>query len=917
MLAHGMGTSWHAIPTADLGPSLHGDATRGLTSIEAAARLRRDGPNRITVRRGRPLWALALAQFHAPLVYILLVAGAVMMVLGDTVDAAVIWGVVVANAAIGFLQEARAVKAIDGLSRALHVESWVIRDGIRSRVDAERLVRGDLVALESGDRVPADLRLLEVRDLQVDESSLTGESEPVAKDPSPLLADAVLADRRNMAHAGSLVTRGQGQGMVVAAGDSTELGRISEMLAHATEIATPLTRKLAAFSGLLLWVILAVAALAFAVGVWRGQPSADTFKAAVALAVGAIPEGLPAAVTIMLAVGVSRMAARQAIIRKLPAVEALGSTTVICSDKTGTLTRNQMTVQQVLAGGEHFRIEGVGYAPVGGIVGADGSTIAESPPALRATLLCAAGCNDARLVTKPEGPSIEGDPTEGALLVAAAKGGVLDSIAAWPRRNAIPFEPDRQWMATLHERQGPAGGGFVILVKGSVERVLDLCGTDRVRCMGPDGMTREVEASSVLRMAEAMASEGLRVLAMAWSERADAPVTLEPEDVPQGLVLLGLAGMLDPPRPEAMASVAACHAAGVRVKMITGDHAHTAARIAQLMGIAGSPDQPPHVLTGASMATMTDEALTEAAETTDVFARMTPEQKLRLVRALQTRHHVVAMTGDGVNDAPALRQADIGVAMGRTGTEVAKDAADMVLANDNFASIEAAVEEGRSVFSNLTKFIGWTLPTNVGEAFLLLTAILMGWPLPFQPVQALYINMVTAVLLGMPLIFEPRDPAIMHHPPRDPRRPLLTVELFMRVGFVSLLFGIASMLLFDWQLRRGADLATAQTTVVCTIVIAEIFYLFPTRALLQPAWSVPLFANRWLWAGILSMLGLQWAAMELPWMQTLFRMVPLDAEGWMMATVAGVAVLVLVELEKGARRWVAARRGGGRDPFEA
>ena len=778
-------------------------------------------------------------------------------------------------------------------------------------------MRGDLVVLEAGDRVPADLRLTEVRDLQMDESALTGESMPVAKDPSALPADTVLADRRNMAHAGSLVTRGQGQGMVVAAADSTELGRISEMLAQATEIATPLTRKLAAFSGLLLWVILAVAALAFGVGVLRGQPAADTFKAAVALAVGAIPEGLPAAVTIMLAVGVSRMAARQAIIRKLPAVEALGSTTVICSDKTGTLTRNQMTVQQVMAGGERYHIEGVGYATVGGIVGPDGSAITELPAALRAALLCAAGCNDARLVTEPEGPSIEGDPTEGALLVAAVKGGVLESIASWTRRDTIPFEPDRQWMATLHERPGPAGGGFMLLVKGSVERVLDLCGTGPVRCMGSDGRTRDTEASTILRDAEAMASQGLRVLAMAWSERSEAPVTLEPDDVPQGLVFLGLAGMLDPPRPEAVTSVAACRKAGVRVKMITGDHAHTAARIAQLMGIAGSADRLPHVLTGASMTTMTDEALPEAAENTDVFARMTPEQKLRLVRALQSRHHVVAMTGDGVNDAPALRQADIGVAMGRSGTEVAKDAADMVLADDNFASIEAAVEEGRSVFSNLTKFIGWTLPTNAGEAFLLLTAILMGWPLPFQPVQALYINMVTAVLLGMPLIFEPREAGIMHQPPRDPRRPLLTVELFMRVGFVSLLFGAASMLLFDWQLGRGSDLATAQTTVVCTIVIAEIFYLFPTRTLLQPAWSVPLFANRWLWAGILAMLGVQWAMMELPWMQGLFHMVPLDAASWMMATAAGVGVLVLVELEKGARRWVAARRGGRRDPFEA
>jgi magnesium-transporting ATPase (P-type) len=648
------------------------------------------------------------------------------------------------------------------------------------------------------------------------------------------------------------------------------------------------------------------------------------FKAAVALAVGAVPEGLPAAVTIMLAVGVSRMARKRAIIRKLPAVEALGSTTVICSDKTGTLTQNQMTVRAAWVpgpgrAGVEYEFTGSGYDPAGEVRpagGADtpGPARAADHPALRELLACGVLCNDAALVARDGQWEAHGDPTEAALVVAARKlaGADLsrDALdAGFPRLDAIPFESDRQYMATLH-RAGPGSGGGdagarVVYVKGSVERVLGMCAC----AVDEDGNRMPLDHGAAHEAAAGLAARGLRVLALARADVDPGTNELAPGMVEGGLEFLGVQGMLDPPRPEAMHAVAACQRAGVRVKMITGDHALTAATIAGMIGIDGASaptDAGPHtrarVLTGAEMASIADDHLPEQAEATAVFARMTPEQKLRLVRGLQSRGHIVAMTGDGVNDAPALRQADIGIAMGVAGTEVAKDAADMVLADDNFATIEAAVEEGRNVFSNLTKFIVWTLPTNGGEAFVILAAIVLGWPLPILPVHALYINMVTAILLGMPLIFEAREPGVMARPPRDPARPLLTFELFMRTGLVSLLLCAGSMGLFHWELARGMSEATARTAAVSVIVVGEIFYLFSSRALLRPAWAVPLFSNMWLWAGIAAMLGVQFAFAHVPASNRLFHTAPLDAGAWGRVLLAGAGVLLIVETEKAIRR---------------
>jgi cation-transporting ATPase F len=899
--------AWHALAPEDALRRLEVDPALGLTAADAERRLARDGPNRITARRALPWWRIAIAQFHAPLVYLLVLAGAVTLALGEYVDSAVIMGVVLVNAVVGFIQEQRAVKAIDALARSMAIETTVLRDGVRHRIDASDLCAGDIVVLEPGDRVPADARLVRARDLTVDESMLTGESHAVSKSTAATGESTVLADRQGMAYAGSLVVRGSGHALVVAIADATEIGRISGMIASAEEIATPLTRKIAALSHLLLWVILAIAGLAFGLGVLRGEPMADMFKAAVALAVGAIPEGLPAAVTIMLAVGVSRMASRRAIIRKLPAVEALGSVTVICSDKTGTLTRNEMTVAAVVAGGVRFDVSGTGYGREGAFL-VDGAGVeVEGYPGLVRALESATLCNDASLARDAEGmPSIEGDPTEGALVVAAAKAAhtapLLDPDSLrerWTRIDCIPFESDRQWMATLHEDRD--GTGRVVHVKGALERVTAMCSDGGM--VTASGGTAPLDAGAVHAAARELSESGLRVLAMAsgaWSGDALDEQALECG----GLVLQGIVGMLDPPREEATLAVKACADAGIRVKMITGDHPGTASSIARMMGIgsAGDAAAPPAVLTGAELASIPDPALPDIVERTAVFARMTPEQKLRLVRALQSRGHVVAMTGDGVNDAPALRQADVGVAMGQAGTEVAKDAADIVLADDNFATIEAAVEEGRSVFNTLTKFIAWTLPTNIGEGLVILTAILLAWPLPILPVQALYINMFTSVLLGIPLVFEQRDADIMWRPPRDPRRPLMTFELFMRTGLMSLLLCAGSMTMFHLELQRGMGEAVARTAAVSVIVMGEMVYLFPCRALLRPAWSVPLLSNMWLWAGIGAMLAVQVVFSEWSVANALFHSAPLDMDAWLKIAAMSLGMGVIVEAEKAIRR---------------
>jgi len=899
----------HHLPAHEVVLLLETDASHGLSADVAAQRLQRFGPNVLPRVRGRGPLRRFLIQFHHPLIYVLLAATAVTALLGEYVDAAVILGVILVNAVVGFIQESRAEAALESLVAMMQTEAAVRRDGRKIRIPSSEVVPGDLVLLESGDKVPADLRLIGLRELRVDESALTGESLPVDKVDHLLPPETLVADRKNMAFSGTLVTSGQGSGVVVATGAGTELGRIHQLIGETTEIATPLTKKLAYFSKALTVAILGLAVLTFGLGLWRGQAPAEVFMAAVALAVGAIPEGLPAAVTITLAIGVSRMARRHAVIRKLPAVETLGSTTVICTDKTGTLTKNEMTVQAVLAGGAAFDVDGTGYEPAGAIRLHGTSVDVGRAPAVRECLLAGALCNDAQLLNRDGRWTIAGDPTEGALLVSARKAGIDAGRAAgeFPLVDAIPFESERQYMATLH--RVASGRESVIYLKGAVEKVVRLCD----RTLGSDETEQEFDPQDAVDMAETLAGRGLRILAFARKAVPAETAVLRAHEVEGGLTFLGLQGMMDPPRPEAVAAVRACQRAGIAVKMITGDHALTARAIALQIGL----DRRPHhekgeliAMTGRELAATGNDGLPGAAERTVVFARVSPEQKLRLVEALQARDHVVAMTGDGVNDAPALKQADIGVAMGRGGTEVAKEAADMVLTDDNFASIEAAVEEGRCVFDNLTKFIVWTLPTNMGEGLVLLTAIALGAMLPILPVQILWINMTTAVALGLMLAFEPKEPGIMARPPRDPGQPILTGVLIERIVIVSLLMLAGAYGVFLWELQRTESIEAARTAAVNVFVMVELFYLFNCRSLEHTMFRVGVFSNPWVLWGSLTMIGLQLLLTYAPAMNRLFHTAPIDGAAWGLSLAAGSLVYGAVGVEKWTRRMCQDTRPG-------
>lgn len=871
----------------------------GLSLEEAARRLERYGENRIAVRPGTPAWMRLARQFSAPLVLVLIGAALITGFLKEWVDAVVILLVVVVNALVGFFQESKAESALEALMNMVVGEAWVRRDGRKIKVPSTGLVPGDIVLLAGGDRVPADIRLLETKGLQVDESALTGESVPVHKRPEPLGADTVLADRVNMAYAGSLVTAGSGAGVVWATGDHTETGRLAFLIAEASDLTTPLTRKIAKFSGMLLWVILGLAAVLFAYGVLVRQGSpVEMLMASVALAVGVIPEGLPAAITIVLAIGVSRMARRQAIIRKLPAVETLGCTTVICSDKTGTLTQNMMTVRVIHAGGETFRVTGGGYDPEGAVHDRHGVTLSslDEAPALKECLRAGMLCNDSSLIADDGGRwSIAGDPTEGAMIVSGEKAGLrhAEVHAAAPRIDMIPFDSGHMFRATLHDH---AEGRWIYKV-GALERLLERCS----QMLDARGEAVPLDAEAVRETANGFAAEGLRVIACARRDARDVTEDLGHHHVSAGLVFLGMQGMIDPPREEAVAAVAKCQEAGIQVKMITGDHAVTAGAIARQIGLRGAERVP--VVTGRELDTVEDEDLPALAERTVVFARVAPEQKLRLVRALQGLGHIVAMTGDGVNDGPALKQADIGIAMGISGTDVAKGAASMVLTDDNFATIAAAVEEGRGVFDNLTKFLVWTLPVSVGFALILLTSVLLGLTLPTLPVHLLWVNLTTAILLGLMLVFEPPEADLMKRPPREQKRPVFDRTLFMRTGFVSLIMLAGAYSVFFFELGRpGAErIAEARTAVVNTVVAVAAAYLVNCRSLRRSVFTLGFLTNPPMLLGIGLTLLFQLVFTYAPFMNHFLHTAPLEAEVWL--RIGGIAVIafVLVELEKKVR----------------
>jgi cation-transporting P-type ATPase F len=818
---------WHQLSTTDVGEYLQADLVKGLSGTEVPQRHELYGFNQLQGKPGKSIILRFLMEFNQPLIYLLLLAGFVALLLRDWVDAGAIFAVTLVNATIGFVQESKAENAIAALAKSVTTEATAIRDGQKIRLDARELVPGDLVLLASGDKVPADLRLVSVRDLQVSEAGLTGESVPVPKAVAPLAVETVLADRINMAYAGSLVTFGQAQGLVVAIADRTETGRISQLIEHSSGLETPLTRKIEQFSRAQLYIILGLAVLTFVVAIGKGGNWTEGLTAAVALAVSAIPEGLPAVVTVTLAIGAQRMAGRNAMIRKLPAVETLGSTTTICSDKTGTLTENQMTVKAIYAGGSSYTVTGSGYDPVGEILHQGQPVELERSAPLQECLECGLLCNDSHIQVQDGQLVVAGDPTEGALIVSAQKGGLTlaDLEQNQSRLDGIPFESEFQYMATLHHR---AGKDFnTIYIKGSAEAILQRCRYQ----LDANGRSIDLNRPQIEQIMQEMAAQGLRVLAFAKQEISSSHRQIERADIDsaerrlrqQCPILLGLQGMIDPPRTEAIEAIRACQTAGIRVKMITGDHPLTAATIARQMGL--SEDTAAPVFNGEQLAAMSDRELANAAATCTVFARVAPEQKLRLVEALQAQGEIVAMTGDGVNDAPALKQADIGIAMGITGTEVAKEAADMVLTDDNFASIASAVEEGRTVYSNLLKTIEFILPINGGEAMTILVGILASANLPILPVQILWVNMVSSVALTATLAFEPTLRGTMKRSPRRPNRPLLSSQLLWRISIISAFNLIAVFGIFEWTIRTTGNLTLARTMAVHALVAAEIFYL--------------------------------------------------------------------------------------------
>ncbi|MGY6634098.1 MAG: HAD-IC family P-type ATPase [Alkalilacustris sp.] len=855
----------------------------GLAPQEAARRLERDGPNALPeVARAGPLRRLT-RQFNNLLILVLVFAAVITALLQHWVDTAVILAVVVINAVIGFVQEGRAEAALEALRDMLAPRAAVLRGGERIEVAGRDLVPGDIVLLEAGDKVPADLRLIDVANLSVEEAILTGESVPVRKELRPAAPDAALGDRHSVVFSGTLVAEGSATGVVVATGSDTEIGRISGMMAGVETLTTPLIRQMHQFAKWLTGFIMALATLILAFTVmWRGTPFAEAFMVIVAIFVAAIPEGLPAVLTVTLAIGVQAMARRNAIIRRLPAIETLGAVSVICSDKTGTLTRNEMVVTTLVTVDCTGIMSGEGYAP-------EGTLSDEAPPA---AVLCALGrvaalCNTASLAHTPDGWQVQGDPMEGALLALAGKLG-----QPWrdrPKAAAIlPFDARYRYMAVLQDQDGAS----LILVKGAPEAIFERC--DRQMTAGGE---MPIDRAWWERQATDVANQGQRVLALA--QKPASRQGLDHDDLVDGLALIGLVGLIDPPRPEAVAAVAECRSAGIDVKMITGDHQGTARAIARQIGLAGT-DQ---VLTGTMIEAMDDTTLRDAVLHTDVFARTSPEHKLRLVGALQARGQVVAMTGDGVNDAPALKRADVGIAMGRKGSEAAREASEFVLADDNFASIAEAVRQGRTVYANLKKVIAFLLPVNGGESAALIIAVLFGLMLPVTPLQVLWVNMVSSVALAMSLAFEPPEKDVMRRPPRRADGPILSRFILWRVLVVSTLFAAGIYGQFALATAQGVDVDTARTMAINTLVAMEVFYLFSIRYRHASAltWE-GVRGTPAVWVAVAVVVVLQAAFTYLPPMQALFDTTALSVAQLASCVLAGVLVLVVLEVDKLAAR---------------
>lgn len=889
----GVQFSWHSISVAPALNQLE-TSTAGLSQSEAEARLKQYGVNRLPEAARRSAALRFLLQFHNVLIYVLIGSAAITAFLGHWFDTGVILAVVIANAVIGFVQEGKAEKAMDAIRHMLAPRANVIRGGERISIEGDHLVPGDIVLLEAGDKVAADLRLITAHGLSTQEAILTGESVPVEKRSDAVLADAPLGDRACMAFSGTLVASGQGKGVVVATGARTEIGHISGLLSEVEALTTPLVKQMGAFAKWLTIFILLIAALLITYGYFVGHHDfSEMFMAVVGLSVAAIPEGLPAVLTITLAVGVQAMARCNAIVRRLPAIETLGSVSVICTDKTGTLTRNEMMVASVQTHQHRFALEGDGYAPEGGLRLEDVQVSPLEHQVLEELARAAVLCNDAALHQKDGFWHVEGDPMEGALLAFAGKMDVnaRNQQAAWARTDAIPFDAKHRFMATLnhdHDRHA------FVFVKGAPERILAMCKNQR----GPDGKTEPLDAVYWNEGADLIAAQGQRVLAFALRSVAPAQTVLEHTDVEGTLTMLGMVGMMDPPRAEAITAVSECHAAGIRVKMITGDHAITAAAIGKQIGL----QNPNTVLTGADLGAMDDAALRQAALNCDIFARTSPEDKLRLVMALQSHDMTVAMTGDGVNDAPALKRADAGIAMGKKGSEAAKEAAELVLADDNFASIVAAVREGRTVYDNIKKVISWSLPTNAGEAMTIVVALLFGLTLPITPIQILWINLITAITLGLALAFEPTEENTMRRPPRPRAEPLLSGVLVWHIVLVSMLFLCGVYGIYSYAMDRGHSLELARTLAVNTLVVMEIFHLFFIRNFYTTSlnWKA-VRGTKVVWAVVAVITVAQFAITYLPVLQTVFATESVPFGDGVLVIAIGIALFAIVETEKQIR----------------
>ena len=891
---------WHSIDYNEVLNILKSSAN-GLNSEEVKDRLKTYGVNELKRKSKDSVLKVLWRQVNNPLIWVLIGSSTLATALGKITDGMVVLGVVVINSIIGFIQEYKAGKAIEALSSMVPENATVIRNGIIVTIPVSDIVPGDIVQVAAGDRIPADMRILQQKSLQIEEAALTGESVPSQKNSESVHADAVIGDRKCMVYSGTLVVSGTATAIVVNTGMNTELGKISDMLNEAVDLETPLKQKLGVIGKYLTLGIIAITLVIMIVGTSRalgqGVLLFDALKEsiifAIALAVGAIPEGLPAVVTIALAIGVQRMAKRKAIIRKLPAVETLGSTTIICSDKTGTLTRNEMTVNELWNFNYNVQVSGVGYHKTGKFK-QDGFEILNLPDEMLLLLKKAVLCSDANVVYEGDNYSISGDPTEVSIVVAATKAGIsIDGLRQeFVRKDVFPFDSENQFMLTLNDN---------LILKGAPEVVLKRCSSH----IG--GISLDIQ--KIISQIELLGSKGMRVLAIAQKTKNNSN-QISIGDMESDFEFIGLIAMIDPPRIEAIESIKACHNAGITVKMITGDHQATARAIGIELGLSENGN----VVTGVALSKMNDEELDKIIQSTNIFARVAPEHKLRLVKALQKNNEIVAMTGDGVNDAPSLKQSNVGVAMGITGTSVSKESADIVLADDNFSSIAAAVEEGRRVYDNLLKSLAFLLPTNLGLALILIFSIIF-FPfdpitkvllLPLLPTQLLWINLVAAIALALPLAFEVKEPNVMNRPPRKPNEPLFSRFVTFRVLFVSILMTLGTIALFTWEyadtLAKGMDqhdaLARSQTIAVTFIIFFQIFYLINCRSLKDSFLKIGVFSNVFIFWGIGAILVFQALLIYTPFMQKIFGTASLDGEGLLMALISSSAIFVLISVEK-------------------